>query len=100
MDRVALGFVSRRFDVHSCRAVANVSLPLQMLEAGEARWEPTLKAAIEAGDCSEVSFQEEMQRRMESTVLTLKSGSYSQRVQAEFLKELEDRAAAVFKQEE
>ena len=94
MEKVTLGFTSCRSDVHYCRAVS-----LQMMEAGEAKWEPTLKAAMEAGDCSEVSFQEELQRRMESTVLTLKSGSYAQRVQAEFLKELEDRAAAVFKAE-
>lgn len=69
----------------------------KMLDAGEEQWEATLEQALEAGECSEVSFMETLQRRMEGTVLSLKSGSYAQRVQAEFLKELEDRATAVFK---
>ena len=37
-----------------------------------------------------------LQRRMESVVLGLPSGSYAQRVQAEYLKELEERARGVF----
>lgn len=39
---------------------------------------------------------EALQRRMEGVVLGLSSGSYAQRVQAEFLKELEGRAKAAF----
>jgi hypothetical protein len=39
---------------------------------------------------------EALQRRMESVVLGLPSGSYAQRVQAEYLKELEERAKAAF----
>lgn len=39
---------------------------------------------------------EALQRRMESVVLGLPSGSYAQRVQAEYLKELESRAREVF----
>ena len=49
-----------------------------------------------AGDLSEVSFSEALQRKMESTVLGLESGSYAQRIQAEFLKELEARGKSVF----
>lgn len=40
---------------------------------------------------------DELQRRMERVVLGLQSGSYAQRVQAEYLKEVETRAKAVFK---
>ena len=39
---------------------------------------------------------EALQRRMESVVLGLPSGSYAQRVQAEYLKELEERAKGTF----
>ncbi len=39
---------------------------------------------------------EALQRRMESVVLGLPSGSYAQRVQAEYVKELEDRAKGAF----
>lgn len=37
-----------------------------------------------------------LRRRMEKTVLVLRSGSYAQRVQAEFLSELEARASKAF----
>ena len=49
-----------------------------------------------AGDMSEASFTTALQRRMEGTVLGLKSGSYTQRVQAEYLKEVEARGKKVF----
>jgi hypothetical protein len=49
-----------------------------------------------AGVMSEASFMTAMQKRMESTVLGLKSGSYSQRVQAEYLKEVDERSKKVF----
>jgi hypothetical protein len=68
-----------------------------LLDAREEEWNAVLNEAVANGECSEVSFMEALQRRMEGTVLNLKSGSYAQRVQAEFLKELEDRAQAVFK---
>jgi len=41
---------------------------------------------------------EALQRKMENTVLGLESGSYAQRIQAEFLKTLEGRGKAVFKE--
>jgi hypothetical protein len=44
----------------------------------------------------ELAFMEALQRRMEAVVLGLSSGSYAQRVQAEYLKELESRAKSVF----
>lgn len=49
-----------------------------------------------AGELSEAAFTTALQKRMEQTVLGLTSGSYSQRVQAEYLKELEGRGKAVF----
>lgn len=39
-----------------------------------------------------------LQTKMEQTVLQMKSGSYGQRVQAEYLKEVEGRGQAVFKE--
>jgi len=68
----------------------------KVLHTQEEQWEAVIKESVEAGECSKVSFTEALQRRMEGTVLNLQSGSYAQRVQAEFLKELEDRAEAVF----
>lgn len=55
-----------------------------------------LVLATVAGELSETSFTEALQKRMESTVLGVKSGSYTQRVQAEYLKEVEERGKKVF----
>ena len=57
-----------------------------------------IKTAAESGDVSEESVMESVQRRMEGTVLNLPSGSYAQRVQAEFLKEFEGRAKEAFRE--
>lgn len=50
------------------------------------------------GDISEAAFMEALQRKMENTVLGQASGSYAQRVQAEYLKEVEARAKQVFRE--
>jgi len=68
----------------------------EALGKAEGEWGPAVRAAAEAGEVSEVSLMEALQRRMESTVLGLASGSYAQRVQAEYLKEFEARAKEVF----
>lgn len=51
-----------------------------------------------AGELSEAVFMSTLQTKMEQTVLQMKSGSYSQRVQAEYLKEVEDRGHKVFQE--
>ncbi|CAL55854.1 unnamed product [Ostreococcus tauri] len=45
---------------------------------------------------SETAFVKDLQRRMEGVVLNLPNGSYAQRVQAEYLKEIEDRGKEFF----
>lgn len=50
-----------------------------------------------AGPLAEAAFSDALQRKMEATVLGLTSGSYAQRVQAEYLKEIEGRARSVFR---
>ena len=59
-------------------------------------WAKTLRGKVEARETSEVALMESLQRRMEGVVLNLPSGSLAQRVQAEYLKEFEARAKAVF----
>jgi hypothetical protein len=58
----------------------------------------TNAAPPHAGEVAEASFMEALQRKMELTVLGMQSGSYAQRVQAEFLKEVEARAKSVYRQ--
>jgi len=45
---------------------------------------------------NETAFTKDLQRRMEGVVLNLPNGSYAQRVQAEYLKEIEDRGKEFF----
>jgi hypothetical protein len=67
-----------------------------LLGTEEGRWAVEIRGRAREGTISEVSFLEALQRRMEAVVLGLSSGSYAQRVQAEYLKELETRAKEVF----
>lgn len=69
-----------------------------VLYAEEKDWAPIIMAKVDEGALTEPAFMEELQRRMERVVLGLQSGSYAQRVQAEYLKEVETRAKSVFKQ--
>lgn len=69
---------------------------LQVLRAPESEWEAIVSQLNSMGDISEESFMEELQKKMETIVLSLSSGSYAQRVQAEYLKELQTRAKSVF----
>lgn len=71
----------------------------ELVYAEEADWDSLLRARAASGELAEGSFMESLQRKMEATVLGLQSGSYAQRVQAEYLKELEARARAVFKEQ-
>lgn len=68
----------------------------ELLYAEEADWEPLLRAAASDGRVTEAAFTEALQRKMEATVLGLQSGGYAQRVQAEYLKEVEARAKGAF----
>eukprot|EP00798_Chlamydomonas_sp_ICE-L_P025338 gene25338-10995_t len=60
-------------------------------------WDAIIKQKTTSGDMSEATFMDALQKRMEAVVLGLQSGSYAQRVQAEYLKELEARSKQVFK---
>lgn len=53
----------------------------QVVFAEEQEWGPLIKKMASEGTISEPAFMEELQRRMEGTVLGLQSGSYAQRVQ-------------------
>lgn len=67
-----------------------------VLAADEGEWETLLRSALEEGRTSQEAFTQALQRRMEHTVLGMSSGSYKQRVLAEYLKELASRADALF----
>jgi hypothetical protein len=54
---------------------------LQVVYAEEPEWSVLIKKAASEGSVSEPDFMEALQKRMETTVLGLQSGSYAQRVQ-------------------
>lgn len=70
----------------------------EVVFAEEQDWEPIIRRAAATGDVAEAAFMEVLQKKMEATVLGMQSGSYAQRVQAEYLKEIEARAKTVFRQ--
>jgi hypothetical protein len=63
--------------------------------APEESWAELLAAGAAQG-ATVAGFTRALQQRMESVVLGLPNGSYAQRVQAEYLKELESRSKGAF----
>lgn len=53
----------------------------QVISAGEEQWEQVIKHLLQSDAITENGFLEDLQKRMEGTVLGQSSGSYAQRVQ-------------------
>ena len=68
----------------------------KVFKAPEGEWESLIREMNASGEISEESFLEEVQKKMETIVLGRSSGSYDQRILAEFLSELQERANAAF----
>ena len=66
-----------------------------VIAADEREWDFLLSQASASGAVSAAGFAAAVRRRMEGVALGLASGSYAQRVQAEFLKEVEERGEEV-----
>ena len=60
------------------------------------KWPAVFQKLVNDG-YGEVAFTKELQQRMEEVVLGLTNGSYAQRVQAEYLKEIEERSKKYYK---
>lgn len=69
----------------------------QVIAADEDKWEPLIRQFIESEQTTEAEFSQDLQKRMEATLLSQTSGSYMQRVQAEYLKEIEARFKEVYR---
>jgi hypothetical protein len=69
----------------------------EVLFAEEQEWGNIIRKSAAGGDVAEAAFMEALQKKMELIVLGMQSGSYAQRVQAEFLKEVEARAKTVYR---
>jgi len=70
----------------------------EVVFAEEKDWDAIISKSAEGGEVAEAAFMEALQKKMELTVLGMQSGSYAQRVQAEYLKEIEARAKSVYRQ--
>ncbi len=53
----------------------------QVIAADEDKWELLIRQLIESEQTTETEFSQDVQKRMESTLLSQTSGSYMQRVQ-------------------
>lgn len=84
----------------SSSSSANVGDPSEevlngVIAADEREWDFLLSQALASGSVSAAGFAAAVRKRMEGVALGLPSGSYAQRVQAEFLKEVEERGEEV-----
>ena len=70
-----------------------------VIRASATEWPGKFEEII-AGGFGEEAFNKDLQQRMEKVVLNLPNGSYAQRVQAEYLKEVEDRGKDIYKAKE
>lgn len=71
----------------------------KVMATTEEAWDALLHAAAKdaAGGATQLAVVTALQQRMEGVVLGLPNGSYAQRVQAEYLKELERRVNSAYK---
>ena len=53
----------------------------EVISVGEEQWEQVIKQLLQSDAITKDAFLEDLQKRMESTVLGQSSGSYTQRVQ-------------------
>jgi len=68
-----------------------------MMATTEEEWDALLaRSRAEAPGLTELALQTALQQRMEGVVLGLPNGSYAQKIQAEYLKELERRVKDAF----
>lgn len=68
----------------------------QVIAADEDKWEPLIQQLIHSDQITHTDFSQDLQKRMEGTLLGQTSGSYTQRVQAEYLKEIEARFQTIY----
>jgi hypothetical protein len=81
---------------YAARELDTGTTPLDIVIGAPASdWPAKFEAVIEGG-FGEEAFTQDLQKRMEGVVLNLPNGSYAQRVQAEYLKEVEDRGKGIY----
>jgi hypothetical protein len=69
----------------------------ELLQTDSDRWDASIRQGLSGSDTAADDLVQEIQRNMESIILSLDSGSMAQRVQAEYLQELVKRIEAVQK---
>jgi len=90
--------LQRLLQLYAARELDENSSALDKVIRSNAEAWPTNFAEISNEGYNETAFAKDLQRRMEGVVLNLPNGSYAQRVQAEYLKEIEDRGKEFFAQ--
>lgn len=81
---------------YAARELDTGATPLdEVIGAAADEWPKKFDEVIKGG-FSEEAFVRDLQKRMEGVVLNLPNGSYAQRVQAEYLKEVEDRGKSLY----
>ena len=80
-----ISLLQKMLQLYAAKALCQGSsskLPVdEVISAGEEQWEQVIKQLLQSDTITKDAFLEDLQKRMESTVLGQSSGSYTQRVQ-------------------
>lgn len=80
-----ISLLQKMLQLYAAKALCQDSDPKspidEVISADEEQWEQVIRQLLQSDAITENAFLEDLQKRMESTVLGQSSGSYTQRVQ-------------------
>lgn len=80
-----ISLLQKMLQLYAAKALCQDSGPKspidEVISADEEQWEQVIRQLLQSDTITENAFLEDLQKRMESTVLGQSSGSYTQRVQ-------------------
>ncbi len=83
-----IALIQKMLQVYAAKALhqpGDQSAVDQVVAADEDKWEPLIRQLLESEQTTEAEFSQDLQKRMEGTLLGQTSGSYTQRVQVSTL---------------
>ena len=79
-----ISLLQKMLQLYAAKALYQGNSPTavdEVISAGEEQWDQVINQMLQSDSVTENEFLEDVQKRMESTVLGQSSGSYTQRVQ-------------------
>lgn len=80
-----IALIQKMLQLYAAKALHKPGEPAtpvdQVIAADEDKWEPLIQQLIQSDQITHADFSQDLQKRMEGTLLGQTSGSYTQRVQ-------------------